>query len=91
LKIRKDYLNETLSDESESFSQILEAELLPKFAYAIEQLAPQGKQVIKMIYFGGKNIRMVAEALVVSQSTVKTQKGRSIIKLKKILTIPPNH
>ncbi len=69
-------------DEDYSFKHLVGSEVFSKLSKALENLSPQGKQIIKMIYFEGKNIRCVAEELGVSQSTVKTQKGRSLIKLK---------
>jgi RNA polymerase sigma-70 factor (ECF subfamily) len=71
------------SAEYDSFKNIVGSEVWSKLSNALEQLSPQGKQIIKMIFFEGKNTRVVARELGVSQSTVKTQKGRSMLKLKK--------
>ena len=79
-------VGETIPEEYDSFNFIIESEVYSKLSFAIEKLSPQGKQIIKMIFFDGKDTRAVAEQLGVSQSTVKTQKGRSLIKLKKYLT-----
>jgi len=75
------------SDEYDSFKYIIGSEVYNKLHRALKQLSPQGKQIIKMIFFEGKNTRCVANELGISQSTVKTQKGRSISTLKKSFNI----
>jgi RNA polymerase sigma-70 factor (ECF subfamily) len=79
-------MDNTISEEHASFKHIVGSEVYNKLSSALEQLSPQGRQIIKMIFFEGKNTRCVAEELGVSQSTVKTQKARSILKLKKGLS-----
>ena len=71
-----------LVQEQESFKYIIESEVYSKLSRAFEQLSPQGRQIMRMIFFEGKKTRGIAEELGISQSTVKTQKGRSLLKLK---------
>lgn len=73
------------SNQLDSFEHIAGAEVYAKLSMALEKLSPQGKQIIKMIFFEGKKTRVVSEELGISQSTVKTQKGRCILFLQKQL------
>ena len=77
-----------LFDADDSFKHIIGSEVFNKLSKALEKLSPQSRQIIKMIFFEGKNTRTVAEELGISQSTVKTQKGRSLHKLKANLISP---
>ena len=77
--------SEKLQSENLAFQHIIEAEVFDILTSALHELSPQGRQVIQMIYFEGKKTRVVAKELGVSQSTVKTQKGRALVKLKKSL------
>lgn len=72
-------------EENAAFKNMLGAEIFSRLTVAMQNLPPQGMQVIKMIFFEGKNTRTAAEELGVSQSTVKTQKRRSLLKLKQII------
>jgi len=90
---KKTFLSENLfqSDVPETphiFEYTLASEVYNQLSGALEQLSPQGKQIIKMIFFESKNTRTVAEELGISESTVKTQKGRSLQKLKTRLLFP---
>ena len=81
--LTEDVANEKLQCENLAFQQVVEAEVFDILTSALDELSPKGKRIIQMIYFEGKKIREVAEELGVAQSTVKTQKQREMIKLKK--------
>ena len=74
------------AEDNAAFKNIVGAEILSRLSDAIQNLSPQGRQVIKMLFFERKNTMTVAKELGVSQSTVKTQKSRSLKKMKNSLT-----
>ena len=69
--------------ENTAFNNMVGAEILHQLSAAMQKLPPQGRQVITMLFLEGKKTKEVAAELGVSQSTVKTQKGRSLVKLRK--------
>lgn len=82
-RLPDDVHDEKLQTENAEFNNIVEAEVFDILTSALDGLSPQGRKIIQMIYFEGKRTRVVAEQLGVSQSTVKTQKQRALVKLKK--------
>lgn len=73
--------------ENNAFNNIVGAEILNQLSAAMQKLPPQARQVITMLFLEGKNTKAVAAELGVSQSTVKTQKGRSLVKLKEHISL----
>jgi RNA polymerase sigma-70 factor (ECF subfamily) len=62
---------------------LIEAEVFRQLMSSLDSLPRQRKKIIRMIFFEGRNTREVAEALGLSQSTVKTQKSKAMAYLRK--------
>lgn len=75
-----------IEDKNNFFKQLITAEVYGNLSAALKQLSPQGRKIIEMIFFEGKNMRVTAEALGLSESTVKKHKYRSLTKLKNLLS-----
>ncbi|MFX1705055.1 sigma-70 family RNA polymerase sigma factor [Chitinophaga sp. CC14] len=73
-------------DENAILEHIYQAEAFHELYNAIEKLPPQCKTVINLSYRQGLKINEIAELLNVSPSTIKTQRSRGIIMLRKLLS-----
>lgn len=78
----------TFLDEQEEtgfLSRIVETEMLARLYNAINSLPEQCRKVIRMSYIEGMKAEEIAGQMKVSVSTIKAQKARGIILLKKKL------
>jgi len=64
-------------------TEIIRSDFFGELHKAVSQLSPQCSKVFKMLYFQGKTVKEIAKELNLSQSTVKTQKSRALIFLRK--------
>lgn len=63
--------------------QIVAAEFLRELFQAFSDLPAQCSQVFNMLYKEGKTVKDIAKELELSESTVKTQKARGLLTLRK--------
>lgn len=79
-------VDEDISATAQTPQYILETkELHQQLHFAIESLAPQAREVFRLIKEGGLKYKEVAELLNISPRTVQTQLFRAIAKLRLIL------
>ncbi|SRR5579862_4404667 len=71
--------------EEDTIENIIRAETFREIFTALESLPPQCQKIISMIFKDGKNSREVAEELGLAIGTVKTQKARGLVLLKKLI------
>jgi RNA polymerase sigma-70 factor (family 1) len=71
--------------ESAIEENIIRAETFREIYSAVEKLPPQCQKIVSMIFKDGKNSREVAEELHLAIGTVKTQKARGLMLLRKYL------
>jgi RNA polymerase sigma-70 factor (family 1) len=83
----KHFTELTLQIEQEEHIQLvrIEAELLDIIYCAAEKLPTQCKTVFKKMYMEGMDYDEVAEAMQIQTRTVRNQKARAIILIRKIL------
>lgn len=63
--------------------QIISVEFLRELYKGFSNLPAQCNQVFKMLYVEGKTVKEIARELKVSASTIKTQKARGLVTLRK--------
>lgn len=90
LKTKRLKLNEKLSENydltgPDYFSEIIKSETLRHLYQAIEALPTQCRVVFTQLYVEGKTVRETADEMGVAVSTVKAQKARGLILLKRKL------
>lgn len=71
--------------ESEKYvlEDIVKAELLREIYTALDSLPPQCRKIMAMLYIEGKNTGQIAKELQLALGTVKTQKARGVMLLRK--------
>lgn len=74
--------------EKDCFNSLVTTELIHELHQAINSLPAECKKVFQLMYIEGKTIQETAKALQLSTSTVKTQKKRGIVALRKSLHLP---
>lgn len=68
---------------------IVRAELLREIYTALDNLPPQCRKIMAMLYIEGKNTGQIAKELQLAVGTVKTQKARGVMLLRKrVLAFP---
>ena len=73
--------------EKDHFSSLVRAETLREILNAIKDLPTECSKVFHLLYVEGKSIQEAAKELNLSTSTIKTQKARGLIALRKTITI----
>ena len=73
------------SSDRHALDSLIQSEVFLEIESILGSLPSQSKKIAKLIFFEDKNIAQVAKELGLSISTVKTQKGRALAKLKKYL------
>lgn len=71
------------STDPDEFARLVKAETLRHVYNAIEQLPGECRKVFRMLYVEGKKVKEIAKELNISPSTVKAQKARGLILLRK--------
>lgn len=86
---RKETRNEELANqtagqyESSPVNEIIRAEVIRELHAGIESLPPACRQVFQKLYIEGKTVREIADELKLAISTVKNQKARGLLLLRK--------
>jgi RNA polymerase sigma-70 factor (ECF subfamily) len=73
------------SSEKHALDALIQAEVFREIHTILGSLPSQSRKIAQMIFFEDKTIQEVSDELGLSASTVKTQKGRALAKLKKYL------
>lgn len=83
-------LTYTLQHETESFAllEIVRAEVLRELYAGLEKLPAECRRVMQLVYVEGWETKKVAEYLNITPSTVRTQKARGILALRKKINLP---
>jgi RNA polymerase sigma-70 factor (family 1) len=68
---------------------IIRTELVSKLYQAIQSLAPQYQQVVRLEYLEGLSLKEIATSMKISVNTVKTYRARGLMKLRKWLSAIP--
>ena len=76
------YLSSTDS-EKDHFANLVESELSRQLQQTIDVLPAECRKIFKLLYAEGKTVAQVASELQLSPSTVKTQKTRGLVILRK--------
>lgn len=66
---------------------IVRAELLREIYTALDNLPPQCRKIMAMLYIEGKNTGQIAKELQLAPGTVKTQKARGVMLLRKRVAV----
>jgi len=83
-QMHEDVKHLTMMEKADNFeTEIIRAEFYGQLYEAINSLPGQCKEIMNMLYSEGKTVKEISEELNLSKSTVKTQKARGIIALKK--------
>jgi RNA polymerase sigma-70 factor (ECF subfamily) len=85
LENQRRFMQQANNDE-DAASDELEGEVIEEIYKLLEQLPPESKKVLEMIYLEGLKYKEVAERLKISLETVKSQRKYAIDKLRKILS-----
>lgn len=78
-----------IDSDSNRLQDIIRAETYRELHQAIEGLPKQCRQVLKLSYLEGMTIKQVAAALNMKAGTVKSQRNRGILLLRKKLLLFP--
>ncbi len=73
--------------ESTTIHQIIEAELYREILQAINTLLPKCRQIIRTLFFEGKDYKQIAQELNLSIDTVRNQKARGLMLIKKRIVL----
>ena len=89
-KVQKEieYFN-VVNFEDNYESDIIRAEFYAELYLAINSLPKECRKVFTMLYIHGKTIKEISKELNLSPSTIKTQKSRGLVILRKKI-IPPS-
>jgi RNA polymerase sigma-70 factor (ECF subfamily) len=81
----KEIKGTTPAQEEHILDHIVRAEMFRELFTALEALPPQCRKIVTMLYKEEKTARQVAEELDLSLTTVKSQKARGLLLLRKRL------
>jgi len=72
-------------NEKDCFNSLVTSEISRELLIAINALPAECSKVFQLLYVEGKTIKEAAEELNLSSSTIKTQKARGLIALRKAI------
>lgn len=83
-------LTYTLQHETESFAllEMVRTEVIQELYIELEKLPAECRRVMQLVFVEGWETQKVAEHLNISPSTVRTQKARGILTLRKKINLP---
>jgi RNA polymerase sigma-70 factor (ECF subfamily) len=84
----KDFINATEHSEEEARNERIEVELLQIIYHAVESLPAECRKIFKMLYLQDRSCKEVALELNLSPQTVRNQKSRAIMLLRKHILQP---
>ena len=85
----KDFINTTERQEEEFNDHSIEFEMMQIILTAIERLPPECRRIFKMLYLDGLSYRDVAAILKLSPQTVRNQKSRALMLIRKHILKAP--
>jgi RNA polymerase sigma-70 factor (ECF subfamily) len=83
------FMQFALQQQNDIVDLTSDAEILPLIYAAMESLPAECKRIFKMYFLYGRSSRQIADALGLSVSTVRNQKSRAILLLRKQLRSAP--
>ena len=90
-KKQQQFFNKEYSDYKKpiqtKLENLIEVETFRELYCAIENLSPQCKKIITMLFIEGKRTKQVAKELQLSHSHVSTQRKRGLVLLRKIIPL----
>lgn len=88
--IKAEDIPEEYNSQASVLENIIRAEVLQEVDAALLNLPPQCRKVFTKLYIEGKTTAEAAKELQLSVSTIKTQKERGLVILRKIISHPGN-
>jgi RNA polymerase sigma-70 factor (family 1) len=80
---QREIASQTRDVESYALEEMIQAEVIDELYRHIESLPRACRSIFKMLYIQGKTVRETAEELNLSISTIKNQKARGLLLLRK--------